>query len=274
MSRKWEKVYRKYLDNADLSYIEMGKMMDQYRPKKLYRYMRFDDYWEKNTFEGQVYLSEASNLNDPFDCLVNINHKQYIEYMFQATCEIFPSIDRKILRQTVRESIDSEIDKQIYEMKKKFRVACFTENNIFPLMWAHYADSHKGLCLEYDMTRLPEGYRYGILPVIYSDKRYDATNAVITRNKNLLMNPYYFKSSHWKYEKEWRMVITESLVADGEYYADFYEGISGIHLGLKSFDCHKEKVDKIIEVYSQKGIPVYKIIIEPSSYCMKSIQIN
>ena len=274
MREKWEKIYKKYLEDANLSYIEMGKIMDQYRPKKLYRYMRFDEYWEKNIFEGQVYLSEASNLNDPFDCLVYINHKQYIEYMFQATCEIFPNIYRKILRQTVRESIDSEIDKQIYEMKKKFRVACFTENNIFPLMWAHYADSHKGLCLEYDLTRLPEGYRYGILPVIYSDKRYDATNAVITRNKNLLMNPYYFKSSHWKYEKEWRMVITESLVADGEYYADFYEGISGIHLGLKSFDCHKEKVNKIIEEYSQKGIPVNKIIIEPSSYCMKSIQIN
>ena len=91
--------------------------------------------------------------------------------MFQATCEIFPNIDRKILYQTVKESIDEEIDKQIYEMKKKFRVACFTENNIFPLMWSHYADSHKGLCLEYDLTRLPKGYRYGILPVIYSDTK-------------------------------------------------------------------------------------------------------
>ena len=194
--------------------------------------------------------------------------------MFQATFKIFPNIDRKFLRQTVRGSIDDEIDKQIYEMKRKFRVACFTENNTFPLMWAHYADSHKGFCLEYDLAKLPKGYRFGLLPVIYSDKRYDATNAVITRNTNLLMNPYYFKSSHWKYEKEWRMVATENLVTDGEYYADFHEGISGIYLGLKSFDCHKEKVDKIIEEYSQKELPVHKIVIEPSSYCMKSIQIN
>lgn len=274
MSNKWEKVYKKYLEDANLSYSEMGKMMDQYRPKKLYRYMRFDDYWEKNIFDGQVYLSEAANLNDPFDCLVYINHKVYIEHMFQSVCMIFPKMDRRILRETVRASIDDEIDNQLYGMKKKFRIACFTENNIFPLMWAHYADSHKGFCMEYDLTKLPDGYRYGILPVIYSDKRYDATNAVITRNTNLLMNPYYFKSSHWKYEKEWRMVITEGLVADGEYYADFHDGISGIYLGLKSFDCHREKVDKIIEVYSQKEIPVYKIIIEPSSYFMKSIPIN
>lgn len=274
MREKWEKVYRKYLDNADLSYSEMGKMMDQYRPKKLYRYMRFDDYWEKNIFEGQVYLSEASNLNDPFDCLVYINHKVYIEYMFQTVCKIFPQMDRKVLRETVKASVDDEIDKQISNMKKKFRIACFTENSLSPLMWAHYAESHKGFCLEYDLTRIPEGYRLGILPVIYSDERYDVTNAVVTRDINLLMNPYYFKSSHWKYEKEWRMVITEDMVADGEFYADFHEGISGIHLGLKCFDCHKEKADKIIEEYSQKEIPVYKVIIEPSNYNLRSVQIN
>lgn len=144
MGKKWEKIYREYLDDANLSYADMGKMMEQYRPKKLYRYMRFDDYWEKNIFEGQVYLSEASNLNDPFDCLVYINHKVYIEYMFQTVCKIFPQMDRKVLRETVVASVDDEIDNQISDMKKKFRIACFTENSISPLMWAHYADSHKG----------------------------------------------------------------------------------------------------------------------------------
>ena len=181
MSNKWEKVYRKYLYDADLSYSELGKVMEQFRPKKLYRYMRFDDYWEKNIFDGQVYLSEAANLNDPFDCLVYINHKAYIEHMFQSVCKIFPQIDRGVLRETVKSSINEEIDKQLYNMKKKFRVACFTENNTSPLMWAHYSDSHMGFCLEYDLEKLPKGYRYGILPVIYTDKRYDATNDIVTK---------------------------------------------------------------------------------------------
>ncbi len=29
MIEKWEKVYRKFLEDANLSYSEMGKMMDQ-----------------------------------------------------------------------------------------------------------------------------------------------------------------------------------------------------------------------------------------------------
>ena len=273
MSKKWEKTYKKYLDDASITYIETGKKMDQYRPAKMYRYMRFDDYWEKNVFDGQAYLAEAKNLNDPFDCLIYVDHKLYIEHIFHKACRIFPKTNRKVLRESVKESVTSKLAEYMYYMKSQFRVACFTENNDSPLMWAHYADNHKGFCVEYDLTKLPEGYRYGILPVVYSDKRYDATEIAIAPNKNLMANPLYFKSSHWEYEKEWRMVITEDLVVDGEYYADFHEGISGIYLGLKSFECHKEKVDKIIEEYSQKGILVHKITIEPSSYYLKSVQI-
>ena len=266
--------YRNYLDDENLSEIEIGKIMDQYRPKKIYRYMCFNDHWEKNIFEGQAYLGEANNLNDPFDCLIYVNHEAFTKHMFQMACKIFPYTDRKLLLETTKASVTGKLDEYLHYMKSQFRVACFTQNSDSPLMWAHYADSHKGFCMEYDLTKLPEGYRYGILPVIYSDERYDATKVVITQNKNLVANPFYFKSSHWEYEKEWRMVIPEGIVTDKEYYADFHDGIIGIYLGLKSFEYHKEKIDKIIERYSQKGIPVHKIIIEPSSYCMKSIQIN
>lgn len=73
MDTKWEQRYRRYLDDENLSYSEMGKLMEAYRPVKLYRYMRFDEFWERNIFEGQVYLSKACGLNDPFDCLVYVN---------------------------------------------------------------------------------------------------------------------------------------------------------------------------------------------------------
>lgn len=274
MDTKWEQRYRRYLEDENLSYAEMGKLMEAYRPVKLYRYMRFDEFWERNIFEGQVYLSEASGLNDPFDCLVYVNHKIYTEYMFQKACKLFRGIDRKVLRETVKASISDELNQQIYDMKKKIRVTCFTENHTSPLMWAHYAESHKGFCIEYDLSKIPEGYRLGILPVLYSNKRYDATRIAIFKNKNVVMNPYYFKSVHWEYEKEWRMIIPETLITDGEYYADFSEGITGIYLGLESYNYHKEKTKVIIEKYSHKEIAVHKAIIEPSSYQLKFVRVN
>ncbi len=274
MDTKWEQKYRRYLDDKNLSYAEMGKLMEAYRPAKLYRYMRFDEFWERNIFAGQIYLSKASGLNDPFDCLVYVNHKIYIEYMLQETYKLFQGIDKKVLRETLKASITDGLDQQIYDMKKKIRVTCFTENNTSPLMWAHYAESHTGFCIEYDLSKIPKGYKLGIFPVVYSNKRYDATEVVVARNRNIAMNPYYFKSAHWEYEKEWRMVIPEDIITDEEYYADFSEGITGVYLGLRSSDCYKENIDKIIKEYSQRELPVYKADLEPSSYYLKFIRIN
>lgn len=214
MSRKWEKEYKRYLDDENISEVEIGKIMDQYRPEKIYRYMRFDDYWEKNIFEGQLYFSEASKLNDPFDCLIYINHEVYAEHIFQKMRKIFTTTNKKLLQEIIKDSITDELDKYLDSMKSQLRVACFTENSDSPLMWAHYTDIHKGFCMEYDLTKLPEGYRYGILPVLYSNQRYDATKVVIIKNKNLATNPFYFKSSYWEYEKEWRMMIPENIVTD------------------------------------------------------------
>ena len=70
------------------------------------------------------------------------------------------------------------------------------------------------------------------------------------------------------------MVIPESLITDEEYYADFSEGITGIYLGLESYNYHKEKIQMIIEKYSQKEIAVHKAIIEPSSYQLKFVRVN
>lgn len=274
MDIKFEKRYRRYLDDENLSYAEIGKLIEDYRPLKLYKYMRFNEFWERNIFEGQVYLSNASGLNDPFDCLVYVNHKMYAEYMFQKSCKVFQGIDRKTLRETVKASISNELNKQIYDMKNKIRVTCFTENHALPLMWAHYAEGHKGFCIEYDLSKIPEGYRLGVFPVVYSDKRYDATKIAIHRNKNIVMNPFYFKSSYWEYEKEWRMVIPEDIVSDGEYYADFSKGITGIYFGLESYHYHKEKIEIIMERFSQKEIAIYKAVIEPSSYQLKFERVN
>ena len=186
MSREWELKYRKLLDDENLSYLEKGKEVRRYRPVKLYRYMKFDEFWEKNIFEGQIYLSQASHLNDPFDCLIYVNHKEYIEYMFQLTKRLFPQTDMKIVRQEVIATINEDLDRYLSKIKDKIRLACFTENYLSPLMWAHYADSHRGFCLEFDLSKLQDGYSDGIFPVLYSEKRYDATKGAISKNNNIL----------------------------------------------------------------------------------------
>ena len=66
----------------------------------------------------------------------------------------------------------------ISEFCKRFsRIACFSEDISSMLMWGHYASSHKGFALEYDFrpTLTNPLYRSIILPVIYTDERFDAS---------------------------------------------------------------------------------------------------
>ena len=75
------------------------------------------------------------------------------------------------------------------------KIACFTEDVKSLYMWDQYADGYKGYALEYDFTNYllqgclacpkqqgceQENKNYSnLFPVIYSEKRYDATNNVI-----------------------------------------------------------------------------------------------
>lgn len=274
MNREREKLYLQYLDDEKITHIELGQKMDCYRPAKLFRYMRFDEYWKKNIFEGQVFLSPANRVNDPFDCLVYVNHELYANKIYENVKKIFPNVADKVIQEETNAEIAYSLDKRLYEMKSSLRIACFTENCLSPLMWAHYADSHKGFCIEYDLRKLACGYRWGLLPVIYSNKRYDATKAVTVRNSNMVMNPYFFKSLHWKYEKEWRMVVPDNMFKDEEYYADFSDGISAIYLGLESHIEHEDKISEIVKKYSNGSIPIYEIYIKPDSYKLGKNRIN
>ena len=117
------------------------------------------------------------------------------------------------------------------------QIACFTENVRSKFMWDMYADGYKGYALEYDFSGIPlmfsllalpnETTHSALLPVFYSDERYDLSNYRIesfiidrfmaTGIKSLkpilhnidlldLCRPYLYKSTEYSREKEWRLI--------------------------------------------------------------------
>lgn len=269
MSRIWEADYIEWLNDQSISYHELGKRIEQYRPSKIYKFMRFDDYWKKNLFEGQIFFSPSNILNDPFDCLIYINREKYGEYVLEEMQRLFPRIDKKVLKEETTKCLKEDLKDIVSSLRKEIRVTCFTENFLSPLMWSHYADKHQGFCIEYDLSRIAEGYRRCILPIIYSNTKCDVTDAIISKNTNLLMNPFYYKSKDWEYEKEWRMVIFENMIKDGEYFADFSQVITGIYLGLGSLKKHRVEISEILEKYLNTDTTVYEMYLDEYTYDLK-----
>ena len=61
--------------------------------------MKFDDFWRKNIFEGQVFFSATNTLNDPYDCLIYVNREEYGKYILKEIQMLFPMINKKLLRE-------------------------------------------------------------------------------------------------------------------------------------------------------------------------------
>jgi Protein of unknown function (DUF2971) len=105
-------------------------------------------------------------------------------------------------------------------------VVCFSREWSNPVLWSHYADKHRGICLGFDVpenTDKLHGISYSRMRVIAEiDKLVPPiSESNLTYMKQLL----YTKYSHWKYENEVRAFTTleEKDPKTGFYFANFSE---------------------------------------------------
>ena len=145
-----------------------------------------------------------------------------------------------------------------------FYVGCLCPDNKNRLMWSHYADCHKGFCIEYDFSQAPDDLLP--LPVIYTNKRpqipwraaiqmNDETRAEANR---VFMMALLTKDAVWDYEREWRLLIASTM---GQ--KQIMPPITCIYLGAQ---CTPENETVIREIAERKSIPVKKIFADRGEY--------
>ncbi|PVX29071.1 hypothetical protein DD559_06760 [Sphingomonas pokkalii] len=133
------------------------------------------------------------------------------------------------------------------ELKREFGsrgVLSFGTTWNSPLMWSHYADQHKGICLEYSTTAMPHP---DLKPVNYNAGR--AINASDlfawkvrgdeAARSRVCETYFYAKAPHWKYEREWRDI--RDKVGVGSSYE-----ISGVYFGHRCDDAARIAVVKML----------------------------
>ncbi|HEX8309365.1 MAG TPA: DUF2971 domain-containing protein [Allosphingosinicella sp.] len=73
------------------------------------------------------------------------------------------------------------------------------------LMWAHYGSAHSGLCLGFETSIAAIDFACAF-PVQYSEERPVINLINRAEGRGLIDKLLLTKSSHWAYEKEWRMI--------------------------------------------------------------------
>lgn len=255
MDNKMQKTYINMLNNDKIAINDIMEQMKGHVPPKLYRYMEFGKWWKENLFKGSIHLSEPKTFNDPFDSVPFVNMEEFWDKYGRSLFEMNNGLD---LEMKEREVILA-YNEMVKFTQEEMRVCCFTERKDSLLMWAHYAQSHKGFCIEYDTSKMPDNIRKIFLPVIYQKQIYDSTHDFKPDGNNIF-NFLFYKSDEWSYEKEWRIAVYNKQIRKEMNFADY---ISSVYLGIK---CEKENKQEILEWAKEKGITIYQEYIDYNGY--------
>jgi len=121
-------------------------------------------------------------------------------------------------------------------------VACFTERHDELLMWSHYADGHRGICLSFATDSLPFSRA---LQVKYSREvpRMRAVSVITQGVDEALVDALILtKAEQWSYEREWRLVVKGGSQPVG-YARDC---LRTVYLGAAISEVQRDEVRSIL----------------------------
>lgn len=231
---------------------------------RLYHFIN-EQYGLQALLKKCLKLARISQLNDPFDMMgVDLSNADFRQAM----------------------------EKEARYSDEKYGILCFSEIWDNPVLWAHYAGNHKGLCLGFDISVDREGLAkmvYRKKP-ISADKYVSAIHALHKKSEverkdflesrewqkfmdKFMSETLRTKFSHWSYEKEWRIFLDLNKLSketNGLYYLSFNESLKlkEVIIGLRS-NLTPEEIKDTFRVPD-----VFKVRKHDSKFAMIKDEIN
>lgn len=175
-------------------------IIDLNAPRHTFKYQPINKYSLLNLENNQLWASHPSEFNDPFE--------------FK-----FTQIGKNLTK--------NEIDQFIHDIDK-FKVVCLSQDPANILMWSHYADFHKGMCLGFYHETLTYA-------VNYSDEfpRIDFKNNDPKLKGLQMYRVIHSKSKQWEYEKERRITLTPGTRSEQTYPGELFLIIFGLRTPIE-----------------------------------------
>lgn len=182
------------------------------KPQSLFRYRAFDRYSLQALIDQKVWLASPDSFNDPLDCKFHVSAQHTDQELVDHLNEC--ARDRNEVRRFSLEDIPKERPKfeaVLATLKEGIRnagICCFVATPFEPTMWAHYADGHRGFCIEYERTPANDLGNEGCYRVEYLDEAFSRFAGLdfFREPKRVLKRILTSKSKSWHREHEWRLV--------------------------------------------------------------------
>ena len=256
---------------------------------KLYRYQpyvgEYVEFVNDLILNNRIYYSNPLQFNDPFDCkMYGIKFSEerverfmrerfergmaLVEMIQPRTAPLPKEVKCVFLEESVKKNSPKTLEgcAQVIQglhdlVEKEIGVLCLSSDPMNILMYSHYADRHRGVCLEFTLQQdnifNPEPVRYvRDFPTLDFGLSHDV-------NKALAVALIATKSKDWEYEQEYR-----SLRGGGAGVIEIPDNyLSGIIFGCAASD---ETVQTVMDVVKQSGktLSLSKAVKSDSSFSL------
>lgn len=232
---------------------------------------------ERAIVDNLLYWQTPALFNDPFDCnpvlFLGKSRKQRAKFFNKASAEVYRNQSRSVRRFHRRNMIkvsafamENALKNEWVGWLKNSAVACFSELGDHPLMWAHYADSHRGICLVFQET-IEETHPFFAIPVIYQNTRphVDLTKMA---DPAVAGAAIFCKADHWSYEMEQRMFVWGEAPGYRPFPASC---LTGIILGAKISESDEKFVRNLLAKTSL--IDIFRAKISESTFDLEVVKL-
>ncbi|GHB61538.1 hypothetical protein GCM10008107_08000 [Psychrosphaera saromensis] len=162
----------------------------------------------------------------------------------------------------------SVIKGRLNRANRELGIICFSQNYINPVQWAHYGDSHRGICLGFD---IPDELLFEIDYVKKRTAGSEFKNSLALQGRDYIQYMLSKKHEHWRYEEEVRTIIpfSEKVMDDRLIFTSFSDELSvrEVILGVR---CKSSMKD--IKRYIRKlncDISVVRLEMSQTEYAMR-----
>lgn len=237
-----------------------------------FRYRPINDFLWDSLIEPHLYFSDPDQLDDPYDCRVNIldtlaravndssfRLRKAFRHPGSTIVELLQSLGIQQIRSQRQSVLQRLLDapgflEQIQNDMTTFGVCCFSRTLHNALMWSHYADGHKGVCLYYEIPAIfivnPANGMFGYSPVTYGDDAlFDwlvATNelqalSALDAAIHIMKRALTVKGKDWLYEEEARLIrpARGTMKIKPEF-------LKQICFGMRTSDEHRARMRAIV----------------------------
>lgn len=246
------------------------------RPIRIYQYQPFNVRTLANLKGRHLWYSKVARFNDPFELAYVIEQDladDDVDYIYarlrdnqvkQKGASALAEWDsaymtKGIINDKFREGIlQGTVNALVKQKLNEGGVSCLAEANDDILMWAHYADGHRGFCLEFDTSFEP----FSKLHQVKYQPQIPTFNPVrVFQDAEEFMKIFTTKFTAWKYEKEWRLLHKKGDTG----YRYGVEALTGIYLGSAMEEAHK---DVVLHLLHGSPTKFYKVNRSPTTFAI------